>query len=99
MACQLFTDCLRLRPIEEPPPAGKILSAQIVCVDDMNPDDPVVHLAREPYMHQEGAWFGEHSGACLPRGAKWWLAEADLCTVPQAVENARANVRAVWGES
>jgi hypothetical protein len=90
MACPLFTDHLRLRGMEETPPAGRTISAQIICVDDMNPDDPIVHLAREPYIHQDGAWFGEITGANLPRGAKWWLPETELCAVPQAVEKARA---------
>lgn len=82
MDTTLYTDHLQLRPVSQAPDGG--LSALILVVDDME-TDPFVHLADEVYEYRHGQWYGELSGAHLPRGATWYLPESALCAMPQAV--------------
>lgn len=89
----LYTDHLQLRPISQPPDGQT--GALILVVDDME-TEPFAHLADELYEYRDGQWYGELSGAHLPRNAKWWLPECDLCAVPQAVVEQRAAVMHVW---
>lgn len=93
MDTTLYTDHLQLRPISQPPDLG--CSALILVVDDIE-TEPFVHLADEVYEYRDGQWYGELSGAHLPRNAMWWLPENALCAVPQAVVAQRAAVMHVW---
>lgn len=87
MDAALFTDRLMLRPVSEPPPDAEVyFSALILVVDDIE-TEPFVHLADEVYEYRAGQWYGGLSGAHLPRNARWYLPEAELCTVPQAILN------------
>lgn len=91
----LFTDHLCLRPVTDSAPIPDGLTALILVVDDME-TEPLVHFADETYEHRHGQWYGELSGAHLPRGAAWYLPERALCAVPQAVVAQRAVVMRVW---
>ena len=93
MDAVLYTDHLKLNPVSQPPDTG--LSALILVVDDIE-TEPFVHLADEVYEYRDGQWYGELSGANLPRNAMWWLPERALCAVPQAVVAKRAAVMHVW---
>ncbi|MBK6742484.1 MAG: hypothetical protein IPG66_05700 [Hydrogenophilales bacterium] len=84
MGTILYTDHLKLFPISQPPETGELTTALILVIADEE-TEPLVHLADETYEYRHGQWYGELSGARLPRGATWYLPERALCAVPQAV--------------
>lgn len=90
----LYTDHLKLFPLSQAP-EGDLTTALILVIADME-TEPLVHLADETYEYRHGQWYGELSGAHLPRGATWYLPERALCAVPQAVVAQRAVVMRVW---